>query len=657
MQTDGTTHTDRSLLATDGVSAADTLSDSVTRRYRRVRELFIGAELLLVVTIITNTSMLSEGRRLSTTIIFTGMLAIVCTLHATFHSGREAWSLRYALWMTTSLVTLAIWTDRGLEDMALLAYGIVLIYAAILETRRQYFMHLACILMSIAAIGIVHGTGISPFRQATFQWMDVIDAMMIYTLLGYCIDGLSQDLRTMIERYREETEKLKRSEAEVSRLVHHDALTGLPNRIILQQLFENFVLTGAGRVAVLFVDLDNFKTVNDTLGHAAGDRLLMAIAEALTASVGPRAVTGRIGGDEFLIVAPLGAGEDPVELATRVQQAAARPVTIDGKSLSPTFSTGVAVAPDNGLDFDTLRRKADIALYSAKAAGRNIHRIYEDGMGAEAMGVLQMVSRLQMALERGEFRLHYQPQLNLATGRLRGVEALLRWYSPEGMVMPDAFIPTAESTGLINDIGRWVLIEACRQCRAWQLSAFPGLTISVNISALQLKRGNLEEIVTEALATSGLRPEHLELEITESQIIEDGYDIGGQIDRIASTGVTFALDDFGKGCANLGSLVAFDFRTLKIDRQFVQAMLSGEKDRALMASIIGMARALGLETVAEGVESLEALETLRALGCDTMQGMIYAAALPADQFIPAAMGGPPFAVADERPQERCAASL
>ncbi len=428
----------------------------------------------------------------------------------------------------------------------------------------------------------------------------------------------------MLQRYRDENEKVRKSEAEISRMVHHDFLTGLPNRLIAERDFNDFTSGPGGAASVFFIDLDHFKAVNDTLGHAIGDELLKAITLKLSAAVNRDATLCRVGGDEFLIVSRRRDEETVHAIAERIRVHAGEPVEMGGRVIMPTFSIGIARFPDDGSDFETLARKADIALYNAKAAGRNMFRLYDEGMNSQTLTHIYMSGRLREALTRGEMKVYYQPKIALKTGLVEGAEALLRWF-PEGgaPVSPEEFIPMAEITGQIDELGRWVLREACLQCRAWQMDRFPRMKISVNVSAAQFKRGNLVKAVQDALDESGLAPACLELELTESILLHEEFDVRGQIARIREMGVTFSIDDFGKGYSNLGYLGKLDIGTLKIDRHFIAHMMNTERDKALVGAIFAIAKALNLKTVAEGVENEESIKALKAFGCSTGQGFYW----------------------------------
>ncbi len=429
----------------------------------------------------------------------------------------------------------------------------------------------------------------------------------------------------------------KKEEERAEFLAHHDALTGLPNRILGKDRMER-AIAHADRhdceAALLFLDLDGFKQINDTLGHAIGDELLNRVAARLQLRMRRSDTIVRHGGDEFLII--LSEIEDPeaintVALATLDQLTT--PFVISGHELSITASLGVAVYPADGQNWNDLFEKADVAMYSAKQAGRNTYRFFTEEMNAEADMSIRVRSKLQNALERGEFALHYQPQVDLKTGRVTGVEALLRWTNPElGQVAPSRFIPLAEDGGQIVPISSWVLKEACRQAKAWQDAGLPRMVMAVNLSMVQFRRGDLADSVREALESSGLDPGCLELELTESILIKDTAAVLNTVRQLKDIGVRLAIDDFGTGYSSLSYLKRLHADRVKIGHSFVHGM-AAETDRdAVVHALVHVARSLGLPIVAEGVEDEAALAALQRHGCDEVQGFFYSRPMPPEEM-------------------------
>jgi diguanylate cyclase (GGDEF)-like protein len=434
----------------------------------------------------------------------------------------------------------------------------------------------------------------------------------------------SDELARLAASFNEMVGKIVEREQRITQLAFNDVLTGLPNRTMFhQQLEQLFHATeGNGSLFVLHcLDLDQFKVINDTLGHPAGDALLIEAAQRLRHAARGHFV-GRLGGDEFVVLQSVGADRDAIDrLARDILSAIAHPLTIDGNELVPSTSIGIAIAPDDGRDGGTLLRNADLALYRAKEAGRGTYAFFEESLNQRAQERRKLETDLRLALERGEFELHYQPLFDLEQNRICSFEALLRWNHPKrGLISPADFVPVAEDTGLIVPIGAWVIREACVQAARW-----PGqIRVAVNVSPVQFHRGALHETILRALATTGLAPDRLEIEITESVFLEGGETTLRLLHALRSLGVRVALDDFGTGYSSLSYLQSFPFDKLKIDRSFIHNLLTREGATAIVHAITELANALGIETTAEGVEETAQLMELRAHGCSSVQGFLFA---------------------------------
>jgi len=428
----------------------------------------------------------------------------------------------------------------------------------------------------------------------------------------------------------------RKTEERIEFLAHHDILTGLPNRLMLKERFElalAYAERAGVKVGLMFIDLDNFKTINDSLGHQYGDALLQEVAARLRSCVRDTDTISRHGGDEFLIV--LGDLRDPEAIpsvAAKIRALLTPAFDIKGYELTTSPSIGAAVYPDDGRDFDTLLKMADTAMYHAKEAGRNTYRFFTEQMNVDALEQLNLGNALRHGLERKQFVLHYQPQIDLVTGNVVGAEALIRWNSEHGLILPGRFIPIAESTGLIVPIGEWVLNEACRQAVAWRDAGLPELVVGVNLSAVQLRRGDIEESVAKALSASGLDPSLLELELTESMLIHDTENVLATVTRLKDIGIKLAIDDFGTGYSSLSYLRRFQVDKLKIDQSFIRNIADNPEDAAIVRAIVQMAQTLRLRTIAEGVESEAMLEHLRAFQCNEAQGYLYSKPMPPDEF-------------------------
>ena len=427
--------------------------------------------------------------------------------------------------------------------------------------------------------------------------------------------------------------ELKRAEAAVQQLAYYDTLTGLPNRLLLQDRLRQ-ILVQASRhrrmAAVLFLDLDRFKYVNDTLGHAVGDELLKAVAERLQDCVRRSDTVARLGGDEFVVLlAAVTEAEDATVIARKIISALSRPFRLDGQEIYTSASVGITLSPEDGTAVDQLISNADLAMYQAKEQGRSTFRFFSPEMNARAQHRLNMETSLRRALQQKEFSLYYQPQVSLADGSLVGLEALLRWRHPEkGMLPAAAFLPFAEESGLIVPISQWMLKTACAQHQAWQSRGGAGLRLAVNQPTRQLKNISLADTVDRALADSGLSPQLLELELTENYLMENPEVLVEKLAALKSRGVRLAVDDFGTGYSSLPYLERFNVDRLKIDISFVRRAPSDPGSRAVIEAVIAMAHSLGMRVTAEGVETREQEELLRRCGCDEGQGYLFGHPLP-----------------------------
>ncbi|MGH8222179.1 MAG: EAL domain-containing protein [Woeseiaceae bacterium] len=405
----------------------------------------------------------------------------------------------------------------------------------------------------------------------------------------------------------------------------HDSLTGLPNRVLLHDRLQHAIALARRhptRIAVLFVDIDRFKHINDTLGHAIGDELLRSTARRLRGCVRHSDTVSRLAGDEFvLIVDELSNADDAALIADKILIAMNAPHPVDGHDLHVTVSMGISIYPDDGEDAEAVIRNADIAMYHAKEAGRNSHQFFRAQMNVRAVEQQSLESDLRHAVENDELELRFQRMINLSSGATSGVEALVRWRHPRrGIVMPDQFIPVAENSGLIVPIGRWVLREACRQVCEWTETGSEPMTLSVNISAVELRSKGFVASLRAVLDATGMSPHLLELELTETALIETSKTADTVLRTVKSMGVRIALDDFGTGYSSLSLLKRFPVDTLKIDQSFIHDMTTDSGDAAIVRAVIAMAKTLHHTVVAEGIETPEQLRLLQAEGCAQGQG-------------------------------------
>jgi diguanylate cyclase (GGDEF)-like protein len=427
----------------------------------------------------------------------------------------------------------------------------------------------------------------------------------------------------------------KVAEARVKFLAYYDALTGLPNRGLLQDRLSKALASARRRkdkVAILFLDVDRFKVINDSIGHSGGDLVLQEVAERLKRWAREQDTVARLGGDEFLIVlTAIKDFPDAAVAAERLMDAMTAEFVIQGHSFSMNCSLGISIFPEHGTDGETLIKNADAAMYSAKDYGRNNFRFFTEDMNAQVVERLTLENSLRLALEKREFFLVYQPQMDIVTGKITGLEALLRWQHPElGLVPPDKFIRIAENCGLIVPIGEWVLRTACSQARKWHNEGIPAVPVAVNVSAVQFRQEGFCDLVRRVLRETGLAPKYLELEITESLLLSNADVMFSVFRELKAMGLRLAIDDFGTGYSSLSYLKQFPVSKLKIDRSFVQDVAVDPDDAAITTAIIGMAKSLNLRVIAEGVENEAQMSFLRAHHCDEIQGYYFSRPLSAD---------------------------
>jgi diguanylate cyclase (GGDEF)-like protein/PAS domain S-box-containing protein len=427
----------------------------------------------------------------------------------------------------------------------------------------------------------------------------------------------------------------KTVEKKVEYMAHHDALTGLPNRILAKNRTESLIAQAkhnGSKVALLFIDLDGFKSINDSMGHSVGDEVLKLVASRLTDEKDTNDIISRQGGDEFLFIVSIETLDTIVSIAEKLLKKFEHAFYVMDYAFNTSASIGIALYPDDGDSFDVLLQNADTAMYAAKESGKNSYCFYTRQMNLNLIGQFKIQNDLKNALQNNEFVLYYQPQINLVDNKIIGAEALIRWPHPErGMIFPMDFIPIAESSGLIVQIGQWVIEESCRQAALWQQNGID-ITIAINISAVQFVRGNLENIVRNALLMYKIDPKRLELELTESIMIHNTEITLQCVRNLKSLGVQLSLDDFGTGYSSLAYLKRFAVDKLKIDQSFVRDILKDREDATIVKTIIQMAKNLKLKTIAEGVEDANVLAVIDAYGCDEVQGYHFAKPMGALEF-------------------------
>ena len=568
--------------------------------------------------------------------LFVGLCAMGLVLWLVRGRRRGA-AVALLLTSLMGMVGLLMWQNGGLRDTSLLAFPCLLVLAAMMGSGRLYVTLFATMIGLVALVLVANINGWHVNDQPPLSANTFVDIAAVLSVTCVIAWLMASDMRSALDAMNAQNAQMAATQARMALMATHDALTGLPNRSLVRDRFEQAaaIARRAGHgVAMLYLDLDNFKNVNDTLGHSSGDTLLRQVSDRLSALLRTADTVARLGGDEFLLLVPEVTDADSVgDIANKIVAGLMAPFDVIGMEIFSGCSLGVTMFPADGEDFDSLLKKADIAMYRAKESGRNAYRFWDGEMNASVVEHVELLSALRTALVQREFTLSYQPQFDLRTGRLIGAEALLRWCHPDkGPISPTRFIPLAERSGLIVPIGDWVLQEACAQAQRWRAAGWTELTVSVNVSPVQFRRGSVETSVAQALADSGLPSANLELELTESLLIQDSLQLAESLASLRRMGVRFAIDDFGTGYSNLAYLKRFEVERLKIDQTFVRRLTDDVQDQAIVRAIVQMASSLNLYTVAEGVEDGATLALLGDLGCQQGQGFHWSPAVPPAEF-------------------------
>ncbi|QLG89647.1 EAL domain-containing protein [Chitinibacter bivalviorum] len=610
-------------------------SDSTTQYIRQKRlGAFIGITMLAIAFSLIE-KITSQQKQdawiLGATFVLIGVAYLIA------RRGRyELAATSFALTLTAMIATIH-WTSKGIYDPAMLAYPAIIVFTGLLCAPWLFVLQCAIIMLNMSLLVLAEVQGwrhSTPSHVGLGYW---IDMSLIMSTIAISVGLIMKDFRLALRALQIENLRVSNSQKEIEFLATHDALTHLPNRVLARDRCSH-ALDLAQRnqqsTALIFIDLDNFKTINDSLGHAAGDQLLVEMAQRLRHCVRQSDTVSRQGGDEFLIILEqIGQAADAIEITQKVIHQISQPLQLGHLNITATCSVGIALANSAQDDFDSLLQRADMAMYRAKASGRNTFCLYNSSMDTKATEQLHLESKMREALGNSEFTLHYQPQFDLQSGQIIGAEALVRWRHPElGLVPPGKFIPVAENSGLIVEMGEWIVFEACRQAKEWQSLGLGNLVMGINISPIQFRRGDVEQLVTSALNATGLAPELIELELTESLLLEDSQHLKVILRNLRQLGLRFSIDDFGTGYSNLSYLKHFEVERLKIDQSFIRRLTEDAHDEAIVRAIIQVANSLKLQLIAEGIEDQASLTRLIELGCEQGQGYLWSPALPADEF-------------------------
>jgi len=526
---------------------------------------------------------------------------------------------------------------RGLYGVAPMAYVGILLLVGLYGSVRLLVGTLAAIFASLTAAFMLQPTLAAAGGPGTLALSSLFITYLLVAAIGILVWLAARDRSHVVQQLQQQTQSLLATKTAMEALAFRDALTQLPNRTWAEQCLRHALERpdGTHAAAVILFDLDNFRVVNESLGYPAGDALLRQLALRLQGERLQPGGLARFSSDEFIVV--LESARDAAQVtavAKRVRQWLERPFTIDGMDIMLTVSLGLAMAPRDGSEADVLIRSAELALRRAKERGRDCLQWFEPGLCRPMGEHLQLASNLRAALAQGQLQLHYQPKIDLTSGRVVGAEALLRWQHPErGWIEPGEFIPVAESTGLIGALGAWVLDRACQDLRTWRRAGLEDVGVAVNVSPVQFRRERIEQAVQQVLARHELPRGALELELTEAVFVGDVQSLQDVLGRIADQGVRLSIDDFGTGYSNLGYLQHYPVHSLKIDQSFVMRMCASRHDDGIVRAVIAMAHSLDLQVIAEGVEDEQTRARLWSYGCDQGQGFYWAHALPLQEFM------------------------
>lgn len=551
-----------------------------------------------------------------------------------FSQGKVGRAATGFLCLLAAVGSMTAWLSGGMQSPEIMSFPLVLIFAGIIAPLRVFLGIFIYLIITIILFEL----------NNTYAWFIPVQkdsgmaatSLAILGLSGYAAWLLGKEMKSAFASQKEEHQRVLESKKVIEKLADTDQLTGLLNRTAAKLRYESMLSSlepKSESMVFYFIDLDNFKSINDIFDHHAGDQLLMTIADRLKGLSGDDGVAARIGGDEFIIFVKASSTFDSDGLANDIIKALAKPHLVLGTESEVTASVGITLSSDKSLSFDSIRKKSDMAMINAKQLGKNNYYYYSDELHQEYMRNINILSRLKEALSNNLLDVYFQPKVNLATNEVAGAEALLRWNRGNTEdIRPDEFIPVIESTELIHEIGAWVLEQSCRSCKNWHEQGHK-LSVAVNVSALQLTRKTFYDTVVEVLNVTGLPAQYLEIELTEHFLIQENNDVGVRLNALKALGVKLAIDDFGTGYSNMGYLTRLNVDVLKLDHSFISQIGESKNSLVIVTAIIEMAKVLNMKVVAEGVESDKDKKTLLALGCDIGQGFLWSKALPSAALV------------------------
>lgn len=602
---------------------------------KKFRQLLWGT-LLLSILFLINMFVSAGGVFTRPVFILIGMISSILLAFYLIKIDKEDIARAIVLWSVTLCVTYISWLSGGLRDSSVVAYPLLIVFSALLGGYKVFLSILVYLIAVSLYLGLstINGTAAHPLPPLGYE--QVFDVVILTLLSAYVAWSVSTDMNITLGQLNDENKKVIKSRETIQLMVERDALTGLLNQPACESHFTSAIenlQSDNERIILFFIDLDNFKNVNDSFGHNAGDELLIGISNELNQLLRPCDVACRLGGDEFVLIIKRDDQFDIDYYAGEVLKVITTPYHIGDTTIRMTGSVGIAVTPDNGTDFDDIRKKADIAMYKSKQSGKNTFSYYSDNLHEETLRKTSILNDLKDAIENNLLDLNIQPKIDLSTGKMNSAEALVRWNRNNPYkLQPDEFIPILESTEMIHDIGKWCIEEACRICQRWHDDGFTDMSISVNVSSVQFMRSNFKTLVSNALEKSGLPAQFLEIELTEHVLMQDNETVKLQLKSLKGLGIKLSIDDFGTGYSNLSYLINFKVDTIKLDRSFIAKVNTSSDHLAVVKAVIQMAQILDLRVVAEGVESEDVKQILVDLNCDFAQGYLWSKPIPVPEF-------------------------
>jgi len=600
---------------------------------KRLIQLYYIAEVGIFISMLAEYSL---GHRInSLMLLITGL--ILLPLKFFVNKGKVIASATFFLVIVTLSMSLLLINGEGIKDIATLTFPVILIFSVMVGNHRLFTFLFVLMTSTILFVTFSNVSGYYVNEVIPVSYADGIIALCILSASAHSTWVWSKDRHNLFVQLVNENANARASQKLVRHAAHHDGLTSLPNRLLAADRFSQAVALASRSkfsIALMYIDLDNFKIVNDSLGHEAGDEYLKIQASRLKNAVREVDTVCRQGGDEFLILLnEIKDYEDVIAIAEKIIFELSQRISVSSTDFEGSGSIGIAMWPTDGKDYDTLLKKADMAMYHAKDTGKNNFQFYDEKLNDNLLEYLQLVAELKIALQENQFELFYQPKLSLGSEKVIGAEALLRWRHPErGLIFPNDFIPAAEQSGLIVDIGKWVIGEACATSKQWQQSGFKDVSIAVNVSPIQFMYGDVYNYVKAAIEKYNYSADKLELEITESLLLDESEELKRTFKKLNQLNVNLSIDDFGTGYSNLKYLKLFHISLIKIDQSFVRNLDTDNQDQSIVKAIIQMAKSLNMHVVAEGVENVEILDYLKQNHCDFAQGYLWAKPISISEF-------------------------